>query len=674
MNTSRLAATGAFAVYMLGLLLVFVGERIVAGAPVVRAIVTLLGLVAITGVTAFRWWNVSVGRRTKTHDAVQIERMMAILCSVGLLAVLMYFLTAQPVSDWVGIGSLQGATRRRVETVITVLWVIMLLLSVVPQWFAELALLPMRDAAHVEWRRVRGASQAGLTLALAASYGSLLVYVADELDVRGDYSFFKTSTPSESTIAMTKNLTDQVQVLTFFPPVNDVHNEVMGYLRELQAKAPGIDVQVHDRLVSPELAEQMHVTEDGVIVVVREKQSEIVEVGTKMERARQGLKTLDSKVQQALGKVLRNQRVAYLTVGHGELNDTRRDGVEQGRTARGVRELLQVQNYNIRDLGLVQGLGSDVPEDATMLLILGPTEPFAPEELKSIKRYLTRGGRALIALEPEGKSNNKLLASMVGLEFDPAVLCHSENHGIRRRNESDQAIIFSNRFASHPAVATLARLGSRALFFIGAGSFTKAENAKENLDIAFVLNSLPATWADTNGNFLYDSPGDKVGIFRLVAAVTQTVAAGNQVSQSDEQPGQGAQQDGSDGHETNEEPNQADSPSDSDAQQDKGAANEPKQMRALMVADSDALSDATLMNPSNFNGNPQFVVDAIRWLAGDEGEQGVVESSDDVRIQHTKQQDKAYFYLTIFGAPALVLGVGLWISRKGRRRGERRKA
>lgn len=674
MNTSRLAASGAFAAYMLGLLLVFVGERVVAGTSVVRAIVTLLGIVAITGVTAFRWRNVSVVRRTKTRDAVQIERMMAILCSVGLFAILLYFLTAQPVADWVGIGSLQAATRRRVDTVITVVWVILLLLSVVPQWFAELALLPMRDAAHVEWRRVRGAAQAGLTLAFAASYGSLLVYVADELDVRGDYSFFKTSTPSESTIAMTKNLTDQVQVLTFFPPVNDVHDEVMGYLRELQAKAPGIDVQVHDRLVSPELAEKMHVTEDGVIVVVREKQSEIVELGTKMERARQGLKTLDSKVQQALGKVLRNQRVAYLTVGHGELNDTRRDGAEQGRSARGVRELLQMQNYDIRDLGLVQGLGRDVPEDATMLLVLGATEPFAIEELKSIKRYLTRGGRALIALEPEGKSNNAPLASMVGLEFDPAVLCHSENHGIRRRNESDQAIIFSNRFASHPAVATLARLGSRAVFFIGAGSFTKAEKANESFDVSFVLNSLPATWADTNGNFLYDSPGDKMGIFRLVGAITQSIPAAKQEQQSDEPPGQGTQQRDGDEHEVNEKPNKADTLSDSDVQKDKGATAEAKQMRALMVADSDALSDATLMNPSNFNGNPQFVVDAIRWLAGDEGEQGVIESSDDVRIQHTKQQDKAYFYLTIFGAPALVLGVGLWLSRRWRRRGERSKA
>jgi hypothetical protein len=35
-----------------------------------------------------------------------------------------------------------------------------------------------------------------------------------------------------------------------------------------------------------------------------------------------------------------------------------------------------------------------------------------------------------------------------------------------------------------------------------------------------------------------------------------------------------------------------------------------------------------------------------------------------VRIEHTKQQDLAWFYSTIFGIPAMVLGVGLFARRR----------
>ena len=58
------------------------------------------------------------------------------------------------------------------------------------------------------------------------------------------------------------------------------------------------------------------------------------------------------------------------------------------------------------------------------------------------------------------------------------------------------------------------------------------------------------------------------------------------------------------------------------------------------------------------------LVDAMRWLVGEESFSGQVNNEEDVRIEHTKQQDLAWFYSTIFGVPALVLGVGLFFRRR----------
>ncbi len=87
--------------------------------------------------------------------------------------------------------------------------------------FAETALWPMRRAERPESRRVRAAASAGLTLVLAAIYGALLVYAAGGVPWKADYSYFKTSRPSESTRKVAASLAEPVKVVAFFPDVNE---------------------------------------------------------------------------------------------------------------------------------------------------------------------------------------------------------------------------------------------------------------------------------------------------------------------------------------------------------------------------------------------------------------------------------------------------------------------
>jgi hypothetical protein len=88
---------------------------------------------------------------------------------------------------------------------------------------------------------------------------------------------------------------------------------------------------------------------------------------------------------------------------------------------------------------------------------------------------------------------------------------------------------------------------------------------------------------------------------------------------------------------------------------------EVKEMRAFVTADVDAFSDLVL---TNVIGNQILFVDAMRWLVGEESYAGQTNSEEDVRIEHTKQQDLAWFYSTIFGIPALVLAAGVFVRRR----------
>ena len=84
--------------------------------------------------------------------------------------------------------------------------------------------------------------------------------------------------------------------------------------------------------------------------------------------------------------------------------------------------------------------------------------------------------------------------------------------------------------------------------------------------------------------------------------------------------------------------------------------------RVLLFADADLFADALV----NAAGRAAVVLvsgplldDSVKWLGGEEVFAGEVVSEDDKPIKHTKNEDAAWFGLTIVGAPLIILVLGL---------------
>jgi len=607
--------------YVAGLVLIFLGERVLSTIGWLRGLLTGLGVLLVAVLTAVRW----IAVRTSSGEARTVERALALLSTGGALAVGVYFTTVGWAEERLGIAMMASASRQRFESAATVVWVALLVGTLVPMLFAERALFPMRHASRVEWRRVREALGAGLTLSLVAVYGSLFTFVAGELGVKADFSYFHTARPSESTRKIAASASSPVQLKAFFPELNPVGAEAGSYLRDLARGLPAIHLETHDRLLVPEIAKQAKVYEDGVIVVERGAERETISLGTDITAARPKLKSLDSDFQKALLKVLRERKTAYFTVGHGELNDTQPTPQNEGRTGRGLRQLLEQQNYAVRELNAVTGLVSDIPADASLVLVIGPQQPFLPEEVTTLGRYAARGGRLFLCLDPEAKIALQPLADLVGLHISTSVLANDKVHLRRRFNDSDHTVLVTNRYSSHASVSTLSRIASRPVVFAGAGSLERAPGAEGALHIDFTVRALPDTFNDENGNFLFDAATDRRDTYALGAAVFRPV-----------------------------------SPAPSDAVHGEKKSDE---MRAFVLADADVVSDAALGN----DANALLVADAVHWLGGEESFAGAMSTPEDVRIEHTKQKDLVWFYGTIFVAPAMVLGAGLFYTQRIRR-------
>jgi hypothetical protein len=598
--------------YAGGLVLVFLGERVFPTISAARMTLSGAGLALVVGYLVLRL----KGDGGTGKDRRAIDRLLAAFAVLTIVGLVLSFFTTDDGERLLGMAKTMAGKREKFEAVATIVWISLLTISALPILFAERALLPMRRAENVEGRRVLSAEAAGLTLALAAIYGALFTYAAGEFNLKADYSYFRTSKPGDGTKNMVRELQEPIKVMLFFPPLNEVGREVTSYLQDLAPLSPKFSFELHDRLLEPSLAKDWKVTQDGMVVLGRGANQQPINVGADMETARSKLKTFDTEFQRSLLKTTREMRNVLFTTGHGEMSYV--TGSE--RSASGLRHLLESQNYTIRDLGLAQGLGNEIPKDASIVAVLGPTEPFLPGEVDTLKKYADRGGHLLLVLDPEAKVDLDPLAGIVGLSFDPTILANEKTHLRRRFNDSDRATLVTNRFSSHASVSSLSRNSTRMpVVFSGAGSLDKRQGADPELKIDFTVKAMTDTFADANGDFQFQT-GEKKAAFGLAAAVSKTLNAN---------PGDG---------------------------------KSPVEMRAYVISDADVLTDFFLGNePNDF-----LFVDAIRWLGGEESFAGATASSEDVRIEHTKQRELIWFYGTIFLVPLLVLGLGLVYGRRAR--------
>jgi hypothetical protein len=646
--------TWAFAV---ALVAIFMGERLLGGKGAWQWIFSGGGVLAVLATTAWRGmaWSQATGERGR------VERIL-FFGKLGCVVALGIYFAGREMA---------GTEPSKFWTAMAVIWPILLACSLLPTLAAEWAVGSRHatagadaDNAHAEAHRVAEVAISGLTVALIGSFLCVVMYIVGERDKKIDVSYFKTSSPGTATRNMVSSLGDQLDVLLFFPPVNEVKDEVLGYMKELAGTTSRIKIHELDRMVASEEAEKYRVTKDGTVTLVRGDQHHNILLDTDLNRARSKLRELDDEVQRGFLKVFRDARTAYLVVGHQELNDDE-DKSFRGDPTRKVgviRELLKLLNYQVKDLGVSNGLAQDVPDDATIVLILGPQKPFLDAELEALDRYLKRGGALLMALEPGTDVVLGPLEARLGVRFEPAPLTDDKVHIVVRRTEYDRRNLITDQFSSHASVTTLSQARTGAgILFLGAGSLDNAEFAadwgSQKPKRTYVIRSLKSAFRDANNNYQADGEGEPRASYNLAAAIEGPKLDGDDKPADPHQPADADKLEVKNAEKDDKKADKASGP----------RMEKPEtRMRALVLADVQLLSDAVLNTVALNRG---LLLDAIKWLGGEEKFTGETTSEKDVPIAHTTGKDVVWFYSTIIGAPALVLGLGLFgVSLRRRRR------
>ncbi|MGB0371479.1 MAG: GldG family protein [Opitutales bacterium] len=97
----------------------------------------------------------------------------------------------------------------------------------------------------------------------------------------------------------------------------------------------------------------------------------------------------------AVMEVSQNKRpVVYFLAGHGEMNV---DEIDPNRGLSRLKQFLLERNYDIRglDVTTVEAL----PEDADLVMVVGPQAPFRPIEVERLRNFLDNQGKLVVFLE-----------------------------------------------------------------------------------------------------------------------------------------------------------------------------------------------------------------------------------------------------------------------------------
>jgi len=193
--------------FLLGLLTIFMGERVIGGLDTTRFVLDGLGgLLVLGGVGLFARSRSDASPEQRAAHAVPLVH-----AGVGAAALLVYVLGIEPVVD--ALGFADDAAEHRYQVAVTALWPIVLLAGTLAMAAADRVLAA--SPVVVAPARVKNAGLGALSLSFALAMLFPLNYLASQTNERWDFGYFKTARAGTSTISMVQSLDEPITAYLF---------------------------------------------------------------------------------------------------------------------------------------------------------------------------------------------------------------------------------------------------------------------------------------------------------------------------------------------------------------------------------------------------------------------------------------------------------------------------
>ena len=320
------------------------------------------------------------------------------------------------------------------------------------------------------------------------------------------------------------------------------------------------------------------------------------------------------------------KKIVYFTEGHGEAS------IKDQQDPRGYSAAklgLEQENYEVKPLLLPAA--EKIPDDASVVALVGPERALNEHEIGLLDGFLKRGGRLLVLIGPrQGDDRLPTLLAAWGVKLGQDVVIDRE---VRLFEGPRLGVVpIAQTYGKHPITESF----NDITVYPQTRTVEPAADGKKGLTVTALVKTSPSSWAETRIDDVFDKgvasedDGDKKGPLTIaVASAAKLKDMGIEVP-----PANGGKQ---------------------------------RDEARLVVFGSSLFADNQQFVQSRLNGD--LFMNAVGWLVGQE--ELVSIRSRSVRASRadlTPDEVGQLFYLAVLIIPQVLIafGIAVWWQRKSR--------
>jgi ABC-type uncharacterized transport system involved in gliding motility auxiliary subunit len=435
-------------------------------------------------------------------------------------------------------------------------------------------------------------------------------YLGAQHTKRVDLTTEKIYSLSDQSVAVAQQVSGDLQIKAFY--LGGDYTPTRDLLNLYRDRNNRISFEFIDPDKQPQVAQQYAVTAYGEYQNPMSGESFrygtlVLEMAGKTERVEKQTEPLrEEDVTNALMKIVKGERkTIYFTVGHGE-----KDIASVERTGYGTaKSNLEKENYVVKTVNLV--MEGKVPDDASVVVMAGPTsEPFQ-NELDLLDGYLNKGGSVLVLLDPSPSAS--LADLMKKWSIDVGTNFVVDASGVGRLFGAGPTIPLVTNYSTHKITERFNVMS----FFPLVRSVVPATTPASGLTVERLLSSNERSWGETDmksPEASMDESADLKGPVSLAVVATKDLG-------------------------------------------------ENKKARLVVFGDSDFASNGF----SGTQGNGNLFMNSVSWLAQDESFISIrPKDPTDRRLTLTEAQSRMVSYISVVLLPIsiLIAGISVWMNRR----------
>ena len=465
-----------------------------------------------------------------------------------------------------------------------------------------------REIAKVfSGRQARYGTLAATSILVVLGILVAINYIGAKQNKRWDLTANKQFSLADQTRNVLSKLDSPLQVLVFAKDVD--FPRYQDKLKEYEYSSKKISTEYIDPEKKPAVARQNQIQQFGTIVFNYKGRTERVTTDTEQDITNGIIKVVTGQ-----------QKKVYFSQGHGERDNV---SAEPGGYNT-IAAALGAENYGVEKLVIAQA--GSVPADASVVIVAGPRTDFFPAEIEALKKYLEKGGKLLLELDPPDKPESPPLTNLIALAhdwgFDVGNDIVVDVSGMGRLIGTDASVPVAANYPSH---AITQRFNLLSAYPLARSVVPVSGGVSGHTGQTFVETS-PRSWAETDikgllasGQVALDeAKGDKKGPISIAGAVSAAIAGESK-------------------------PETADAPK--------------PESRVVVIGDSDFAANSYL----GIQGNRDLFMNIVGWVSQQENLISIrAKDPEDRRVTMTATQQANIVWLSLLIIPGCIFGAGVY--------------